>query len=105
MERRPNISEARARLPELARRVAATPGAVEYIEHRDLREDLALTTASHIQFLETTIAELRRRTTRPFALAGSIRSGLSDGAVEDAISAARQETAERSASRMREILD
>jgi predicted nucleic acid-binding protein len=29
------ISEARARLPELAKRLAAMPGRVEYISHRD----------------------------------------------------------------------
>ena len=104
MKRRMNISEARARLPELAKRVAATPGAVEFIEHRDLPEDLALTTASHIQFLETTVAELKRRTTRPFSLAGSIRSKLPDEEIEASLAAARQEQAERTASRVREIL-
>ncbi len=99
-----NISEARAKLPELAKRVAATPGMVEYIEHRDLPEHLALTTASHIQFLETMVAELRRRTTQPFSLEGSIRSKLSDEELEASLAAARKEQAERATSKMREIL-
>jgi hypothetical protein len=104
MKRTTNISEARARLPELAKRVAATPGAVEYIEHRDLPEQLALTTASHLRFLETLVAELRRLTARPFSLEGSIRPKLPDAELEASLAAARREQAERDASRMREIL-
>jgi hypothetical protein len=100
-----NISEARAKLPELAKRVAATPGAVEYIEHRDLPEHLALTTESHIVFLETMVAELKRLTTKPFSLEGSIRSKLSDEELEASLAGAREEQAERVASKMREILD
>ena len=104
MKRTMNISEARARPPELAKRVAATPGAVEYIEHRDLPEHLALTTESHIQFLETTVAELRKLTTKPFSLAGSIKPKLSDEELETSLAAAREEQAKRTASKMREIL-
>jgi hypothetical protein len=99
-----NISEARARLPELARRVAATPGSVEYIEHRDLPERIALTTASHIEYLKTMVAELKRRTTRPFVLEGSIRSTLTDDEIEASLAAARREQSKRDATRMREIL-
>jgi hypothetical protein len=54
------------------------PGAVEYIEHRDLPENLALTTESYIQFLETTVAELKKLVAQPFSVAGSITSKLSD---------------------------
>jgi Ni,Fe-hydrogenase maturation factor len=100
-----NISEARAKLPELAKRVIATVGTVEYIEHRDLPEQLALTTESHIQFLETTVAELKRRTTQPFKLEGSVRSKLSDEELEASLAAARKEQADRAASRVPEILD
>lgn len=100
-QRRINISEARARLPELARRVAAVPGAVEYIEHRDLDDDLALTTASHIRYLEATVAELRKRASRPFRLAGSMTSALSDEAIEAGLGAARRSHAERAAEKAR----
>jgi hypothetical protein len=66
------ISEARARLPELAKRLAAMPGRVEYISHRDLDEDLALTTRAHIEYLEALVKELRARNASEFALAGSV---------------------------------
>jgi hypothetical protein len=78
MARRINISEARANLPEIAKRVARTPGAVQYIEHRDLDEDLALTTAGYIHYLETMVMELKKKVTKPFVLAGSIQSDLTD---------------------------
>lgn len=105
MKRTTTISEARAKLPELAKRVVSTPGAVEYIEHRDFSEKLALTTESHLQFLETTVAELRRLATRPFSLEGSIRSALSDTELEASLAAAREEQSSSAASRMREILE
>jgi hypothetical protein len=105
MRRTTTISEARARLPEMARRVVSTPGAVEYIEHRDFAEKLVLTTESHLQFLETTVAELRRLSTQPFSLEGSIRSKLSDAELEASLAAARAEQAARATSRMREILE
>jgi len=72
MERNLGISEARARLTELAKRVAAAPGRVEYITHRDLGEDLALTTRAHIEYLEALVKELRGHRTGEFRLAGSV---------------------------------
>ena len=104
MKRTTNISEARAKLPELAKRVVATPGAVEYIEHRDLPEHLALTTESYLRFLETTVAELRRLATRPFSLDGSVRSKRPGEEWEASLAAARAEHASRAASKAREIL-
>jgi Ni,Fe-hydrogenase maturation factor len=89
---------------QLAKRVAATPGAVEHIEHRDLPEHLAPTAESHIRFLETMVAELKRLTTRPFSLEGRIRSKLPDGELEASLNAARKEQADRAVSRIREIL-
>ncbi len=99
-----NISEARARLPELAKRVSSRAGAVEYIEHRDLSENLALTTASYIQFLETTLAELKKLKTTPFHLEGSVSSSLSDKDLHTALAVAREEAAVRANSKMLKML-
>jgi hypothetical protein len=90
MTRRINISDARANLPEIAKRVARTPGAVQYIEHRDLDEDLALTTAGYIHYLETMVMELKKRVTKPFVLAGSMESDLTDEELEAALLESRQ---------------
>lgn len=99
------ISEARARLPELAKRVVREAGAVEYIEHRDLPERLALTTESYIRFLETTVTELKRMRAEPFSLEGSITSTLSNEELEAAFSAARESQASQDAAGFRELLD
>jgi hypothetical protein len=104
MKRPMNISEARGRLPELARRVTSEAGAVEYIGHRDLPEDLALTSASHLEFLRASVQELKRRTTTPFILTGSISTSLPDEELEAGLAAVRSEQAERAASRMGELV-
>ncbi|HEX7048813.1 MAG TPA: hypothetical protein VF188_01275 [Longimicrobiales bacterium] len=93
MTRKLSISEARSRLPELAHRVARSPGAVEYIEHRDLDETLALTTKSHLEYLEATVKELRKKVAVPFTLAGSLAAGADDAALEAALDAMREEQA------------
>jgi hypothetical protein len=98
-----SISEARSRLPELAHRLAGSPGSVEYIAHRDLDEELALTTASHIRYLETTMEELRKKVARPFMLAGSIASGLSDEELEAALAANRDEQRALSEAKLGEL--
>ena len=92
MARKIGISEARARLPELARRVASAPGGVTYITHRDLDEDIAMTTRSHLRFLEDSLAELRARSSRGFRLAESMTSELDDATLEAALEALRAAT-------------
>ncbi len=89
------ISEARARLPELARKVVSEPGAVEYIAHRDLPDDLALTSARHLRSLEKTIEDLRRRLNMtPFKLAGSLATELDEDALEGVLASIRAEADE-----------
>lgn len=90
-----SISEARKRLPEIARRLVASPGAVEYIAHRDLDDLLAITTRSYVRYLETTVAELRKRVAEPFSLAGSIAAAGSDEALEEALADLRRDAAAR----------
>jgi len=89
MKRPISISEARARLPELARRVAGSPGRVEYIAHRDLDEDIAMTTRSHLRFLEDSLRELRGRDGTDFRLSDSMSTDLSDEAVEAGLAAVK----------------
>lgn len=93
MARRTSISEARAHLPELARRVAATPGRVEYISHRDLEEDIAVTTRSHLRFLEDSLNALRARAACSFAMAGSMTTDRSDAELDAALESLRAEAA------------
>lgn len=87
MKRNLSISQARARLPELAHRIAGSPGRVEYIAHRDLDEDIAMTTRSHLRFLEDSLQELRSRSATAFRLAESMSTDLSDAQVEAALAA------------------
>lgn len=93
MTERTSISEARARLPELARQLVREPGAVAYIAHRDLPEGLAMMSESHLQYLEATVAELRRKLTRPFVVGGSASSALDDDALDAALLALRSDSA------------
>lgn len=105
MKKKPmSISEARARFPELAKKVSARPGAVEYIEHRDLQGHLALTTASHIAYLEATIAELKKRLGTPFSLMASISSSHSDAEIEAALKTSREEQAREASSKLARTL-
>lgn len=97
------ISEARSRLPELAKRLVRSPGAVEYIAHRDLDETLALTTESHLRYLEDTVAELRRKLTKPFTLGGSMASELDDAGIEKTLDAVRAEAGAAEESRARDV--
>lgn len=85
MTRRISISEARGKLPELAKFLARHPDQVVLVEHRDLKERLALTTEAHLRYLETMVRELKRQTSRPFSLSGSLASELDDEALEAAL--------------------
>ena len=69
-----NISEARARLPQIAQSLVREPGSVVYIDHRDLDERLVVTTERHLRYLETMIERLRERAGATFSLAGSIQA-------------------------------
>lgn len=90
MPRRINISEARARLPELAQYVASSPDRVVLIDHRDVEGPFAFTTAAHLTYLTTLVEELRKRLGEPFRLAGSIESDLSSDEIEADLDAARK---------------
>jgi hypothetical protein len=101
MPRRINISEARARLPELARYVIDSPERVVMIEHRDLADTLVLTTESHLDYLHTVIRELRKQNGSEFRLAGSIQSDLSAEELEAELDAMRREQRRTDEERLR----
>lgn len=103
MSRRIKISEARGRLPELAKYLIRNPDQVVLVEHRDLDERLALITEGHLRYLETMVMELRKKVTRPFKLAGSITSHLSDEELEAALRQMREEQARVDEKRQREF--
>jgi len=98
-----NISEARGRLPELARYLARHPDQVVLVEHRDLDERIALTTERHLRYLEAVVQELKGRVNKPFRLHGSISSPLSDEELDAALEALRAERARAAEVRLREV--
>lgn len=103
MKRQMSISEARARLPELAHRIAGSPGRVEYIAHRDLDEDIAMTTRSHLRFLEDSLRELRRRSAGTFRLAESMSTALSDARVEAGLAGVKAEASGTAEAKRKEL--
>lgn len=103
MPRRISISEARARLPELARYVTESDENLVLIDHRDLAGPLVLTTEAHLRKLTTLVEELRKQNSRPFRLAGSIESDLSADELEAELSAMRAEQRERDEARIRSL--
>jgi PHD/YefM family antitoxin component YafN of YafNO toxin-antitoxin module len=80
-----SISEARARLPELAQRAMASPESVIVIEHRDYSENLVLTTEAHYRMLEALKKKETAALAAGFKLLGSISSDLSDAELEAAM--------------------
>ncbi len=103
MNRKLNISEARGRLPEIAKFLSSHPDQVILVEHRDLPETMALTTARHLRYLETVVEELRKQASRPFKLAGSITSRLSDEDLDNALAEGRKSQAELARRRLTEF--
>lgn len=83
------ISEARGKLPEVARYLDRNPDEVVLIQHRDLDQRLALVTEAHLRGLETLIRELRQRLAEPFVLSGSLASGQADDGMDEALRALR----------------
>ena len=98
-----NISEARGKLPELARYLARHPDRVVLIDHRDLDERIALTTEGRLRYLEAVVHELKSRVSRPFRLEGSVSSPLSGEELDAALEQLRTERARAAEDRLREI--
>ena len=103
MELRIPISEARARLPELAQRVMDAPGEKVIIEHRDRKERLVLTAESYVAMLEATVTELRSRMGGGFKLAGSLSTELSDAELTAALRVIKADAAAAAASKQQTL--
>lgn len=103
MPRRVKISEARGKLPELAKYLMSHPDQVVLVEHRDLDGRIALITERHLRYLETLVKELRKQVSRPFRLSGSITSELSDEELETALKEMREEQARLREGKLRKL--
>jgi hypothetical protein len=84
------ISEARARLLELASRVASRSGEVVVIENRRRGERVALVAESYLRSLEVRVQEAEKKTGEAFVLEGSMESDLSAEALAAAITQLRK---------------
>ncbi|MGH7504574.1 MAG: hypothetical protein ACRELX_02945 [Longimicrobiales bacterium] len=86
-----NISDARARLPELARRVVEDPQAIVVIENRRLSGRAVLIAEERFQILEAAASMLRGGMEASFQLAGSIATALDDADLDAAVAVLRAE--------------
>jgi PHD/YefM family antitoxin component YafN of YafNO toxin-antitoxin module len=89
--RRLSISEARARLPELARHVVARPGTAVVIENQRMDEAVVLTSERHLRFLEAQAMELRKHAPAAFTLRGSAETDLGADELASALERLRSE--------------
>ncbi|NJD64919.1 MAG: hypothetical protein FIB00_06705 [Chloroflexi bacterium] len=106
MTLRLSISEARARLPELAQLAMASPDDVIIIEHRDRKERLVLTTESHLRTLEAMVEGLRNAMPGgPFKLAGSLHSDLTDDEIEAELLAAKEARHAAAEAKLRSMME
>lgn len=81
-----------------------SPGEIVYIQHRDRKERLVLTTETHLRMMETMVMNLRKQlTTAPFRLQGSLETDLTADELAAAIDAAREADASGSSQREREL--
>ncbi len=103
MPRSISISEARARLPELAKYLRRSPRQVVFIEHRDMKERLALVTESRLRYLEALVAAAAQQGASSFKLAGSVTSELSDEELARALTSIKEDHLARSDAKAEEL--
>lgn len=103
MAKRFSISEARGKLPQIAKLLRRSPHEVVLVEHRDVDERLAIVSEQHLRNLESLVKTLKAKLTQPFQLAGSINSNLSDNELEDALKTMREEQKSIAESREKEL--
>lgn len=86
------VSTARARLFELTDLVRSSDDdTVVVLEQRGGLQPVALVREARLAYLEARVAELDKRTGRPFALAGSLTSSLDDRSLDAALRAIRMD--------------
>lgn len=98
-----SISEARARLPELARYLSGAPNGVVFIEHRDRVERLALITEKRLRYLESLVSGSLVREGGSFQLGGSMTSDLDDEELDKALMAVKREGEARSQTKSEDL--
>jgi hypothetical protein len=84
------ISEARARLLELASHVASRSGKVVVIENRRRGERVALVAETYLRLLEMRVKEMEKLPMDAFVLEGSVESDLSAAELAEAITLMRK---------------
>jgi hypothetical protein len=99
------ISEARARLLELANRVASRSGDVVVIENRRRGERVALVAESYLRSLEIRVKEMQKTSKEGFKLEGSVESDLTADELADAIDELRREQHAADLRRMAEFAE
>ena len=100
-----SISEARARLPELAQFVMEAPGFTVIIEHRDRKERVVLTAESHLRTLEAIVDNQKKQNTDSFMLAGSVSSELTDDQLQAALTGLREKASAAASSKILRALE
>jgi hypothetical protein len=103
MTRHISISEARGKLPQIARLLKRSPHEVVLVEHRDMDDRLAIVSERHLRSLESIVRSLREQFSKPFRLAGSIESKLSDQELEEALGAIKKDAQSKAAAKLKDL--
>jgi PHD/YefM family antitoxin component YafN of YafNO toxin-antitoxin module len=100
-KKRMTVSEARANLYDLVEYVTGTPDSSVVIERRSRKGRAVLVDEGHYRYLEAVAGEVRKEAeSRPFRLAGSMRSHLSEDELDDWLDRNRKEQAELARKKM-----
>jgi hypothetical protein len=103
MARPISISEARGKLPQIARLLKRSPHEVVLVEHRDMDDRLAIVSERHLRNLESIVKSLKDQHAKPFRLAGSIESKLSDRELEQALETIKKEQESMTAAKLKDL--
>jgi hypothetical protein len=103
MARHISISEARGKLPQIAKLLKRSPDEVVLIEHRDMNDRLAIVSERHLRNLESIVKSLKDQFSKPFRLAGSIETKLSDEELEEALETIKKEQEQTAAAKLEDL--
>ena len=103
MARYISISEARGKLPQIAKLLKRSPDEVVLVEHRDMDDRLAIVSERHLRNLESIVKSLKDHFSKPFRLAGSIESKLTDKELEEALEAIKKEQESKAAAKQKDL--
>jgi hypothetical protein len=103
MARHLSISEVRGKLPQIAKLLKRSPHEVVLVEHRDMDDRLAIVSERHLRNLESIVKSLKDQFSKPFRLAGSIESKLSDKELEEALEAIKKEQESKAKAKLKDL--